>query len=61
MSDFYLTEEAGYGTSRGGSWQDYREEHLRTSARRLVSDTGEGYGFRVVLVKLEQNEEENDG
>ena len=57
VSDFYLTEEAGYGTSRGGSWQDYREEHLRTSFRRLVSDTGEGYGFRVVLVKLEQNDE----
>ncbi|MGJ8725566.1 MAG: SUMF1/EgtB/PvdO family nonheme iron enzyme [Roseibacillus sp.] len=62
VSDFYLTEEAGYGTSRGGSWQDYREEHLRTSARRPVSDTGEGYGFRVVLVKSEQNEEdESDG
>ena len=56
VSDYYLTKEAGYGTSRGGSWQDYREEHLRTSFRRLVSDTGEGYGFRVVLVKLEQNE-----
>lgn len=60
VSDYYLTEEAGYGTSRGGSWQDYREEHLRTSARRLVSDTGEGYGFRVVLVKLEQSEEESN-
>ena len=58
VSDYYLTKEAGYGTSRGGSWQDYREEHLRTSFRRLVSDTGEGYGFRVVLAKLEQNEEE---
>ncbi len=58
VSDFYITEEEGYKTTRGGSWEDYREEHLRTGARRLASlETGEGYGFRVVLAKLKQLEE----
>jgi formylglycine-generating enzyme required for sulfatase activity/serine/threonine protein kinase len=62
VSDFYTSEEAGFGTTRGGSWEDYREEHLRTSARRLAPDTGEGYGFRVVLVKTENKDETaNDG
>ena len=58
VGDFYTTEEAGFGTTRGGSWEDFREEHLRISARRLAPDTGEGYGFRVVLVKTEQREED---
>lgn len=57
VSDFYTTEEDGYGTTRGGSWEDYREEHLRTGARRLVLETGDGYGFRVVLAKIERLEE----
>ncbi len=56
VSDDYTTGNPDFGTSRGGSWKDYREEHLRTSARRLVTETGDGYGFRVVLVKEEQNE-----
>ena len=61
VSDYYTTEEAGFGTTRGGAWEDYAEEHLRTGSRRLVVETGEGYGFRVVLAKLdrvEENEEE---
>lgn len=57
VSDFYTTEEDGYGTTRGGSWEDYREEHLRTGARRLVLETGDGYGFRVVLAKIKRLEE----
>lgn len=66
ISDYYTTEEAGFGTTRGGSWLDHREEHLRTSYRRLVTATGEGYGFRVVLVKEEKEGEtvkagKNDG
>ena len=67
VSDFYINEAQGFGTTRGGSWLDYREEHLRTSFRRPMSDTGEGYGFRVVLAKLNQSdevfieEEEDDG
>lgn len=60
VSDFYTTEEAGFGTTRGGSWEDHREEHLRTSARRLAPDTGEGYGFRVVLVKSGQIKDDGD-
>lgn len=56
VSDFYATGTE-YGTTRGGSWEDYREEHLRTGARRLVVDTGPGYGFRVMLAKVEELDE----
>lgn len=50
VSDFYASGTE-YGTTRGGSWEDYREEHLRAGARRLVVNTGTGYGFRVMLAK----------
>lgn len=69
VSDSY-NDDPSFGTTRGGSWEDYTVNHLRTGARRLVpaNGTGQGYGFRVVLAKLEQVEEkldeleiENDG
>ena len=56
VSDFY-SEDENYGTTRGGSWEDSSVEHLRTGARRPISETGEAYGFRIVLAKLEQVEE----
>jgi serine/threonine protein kinase/formylglycine-generating enzyme required for sulfatase activity len=51
ISDYYASGNTDYGTTRGGSWEDYRPEHLRTGARRVVYDTGDGYGFRVMLVR----------
>ena len=56
VSDSY-TLGGNFGTARGGSWQDYRIEHLRTGARRPLNKAGEAYGFRIVLAKLEQEEE----
>lgn len=58
VSDNY-NNDGGFSTTRGGSWEDYTVNHLRTGARRLVpgNGTGMGYGFRVVLAKLEQAEE----
>jgi formylglycine-generating enzyme required for sulfatase activity len=53
ISDDYASGNPDYGTTRGGSWEDYRAEHLRTGARRVVYGTGEAYGFRVMLVRVE--------
>lgn len=54
----YFSEEKVFGTTRGGSWKDYLEEHLRTGARRFpVEGTGDAYGFRIVLAKSEQEDE----
>ncbi|MBK1834102.1 SUMF1/EgtB/PvdO family nonheme iron enzyme [Roseibacillus ishigakijimensis] len=60
VSDFYTTRKAGFGTSRGGSWKDYLPEHLRTGARRVVSEIDDGYGFRVVLAKVEQVDDKEE-
>ncbi len=57
VSDPYSDQIPDFGTTRGGSWEDYLPDNLRTSSRRPVLDTSEAYGFRVVLSKLEQGDE----
>ncbi|MEM9081443.1 MAG: SUMF1/EgtB/PvdO family nonheme iron enzyme, partial [Verrucomicrobiota bacterium] len=69
VGDSYLGENGGdefgnrpLGTTRGGAWDDYDREQLRSGKRRPVPpDTvGSSFGFRVVLAK-EDPLEENEG
>ena len=54
VSDDY-SKNGTHNVARGGGWNSYRREHLKTSARTFVrksADPSNYFGFRVVLAKV---------
>ena len=62
VSDSYVDE--GRGILRGGGWDTFSEEHLETRCRFAIDAEyrSKSFGFRVVLAKdVEQEENEENG